>query len=374
MSNESAPRVPNRKPDHPVDMQENLIGVLPDQKDVWNDKSFSSLDDAIDCVLAAHEKDGPRTDVKIEDVNKWIASAYCGSSCFYRPGEDFLLLRGTAFAHLCERAKAPPRYLQSIPMIHALPALNWGIRKQTEGTALLRLVNGDEVRAILSHRYAMLDDAVALPQLRDCLKVIDLLPKVSTRVVATGLTTLMRLSLPEEDAKEVNGEIVDVSFDLTNGEVGNRAVALSPSIYLRSRNTSARRKGLRLRHLGSPDRMELEFQEAMPAILEEAELMRSQLVESVDKIIKNMAAEAESLRSLGLSIAEARDVVRTIARDSNVTLPSDTSEWEAPLKQLTGVNAYDVFTAITQLGEERPNERRLDLEESAGRYLGRVSR
>lgn len=377
----SASAAPAAKEPDPRDVP---IILCDDQEDTWYDRVsandqapyFGSLDSAIEHIVAEHVADGERTDRKVEDLDKWIFGVSGGFACIAR-GNDALFLRHTAFSHLCERSKAPSKYLRSIPARYTVPALNWGIVNRSEGPALIRLSGDDEVRAILSQRYAAFDDAVTLPQLRASLDATGLLDSVTARVVATGLTTLMRLGI-QGDAIAIPGtdEIVEVAMDYTNGEVGNRAVSLSPAVYLRTNGIATRRAtaGLRLRHLGSPDKLAEEFRVSIPEALAGARKLRDQIVVAVDRAIADIVGEADKLRALGLTIADARDVLRTLATNAGVDLPHDTAEWEEPLQGVANVRAYDVFLAVAKLGDGKGIDRRLDLEEAAAKYLARVTK
>lgn len=367
-----------------ADPRDAMIEVANDQPDFWYGghpapgtewAAITSLDDAVEHGLKQADLDGEREDWQVKDLDQWafglqdgvavIASRADGRSC---------ILRATGFAHLCARAKAPPGYLCSVPARYAVPALNWGLKHRSDGSALIRLA-GDGVRAILSQRYAAFDDRVIFPQLRSSLDAAGVLNSIEARVVATGLTTLVRLSVNGETVSiPGTDEIAELAVDITNGEVGNRAVALAPSVYLRTRGIATRRPGLRLRHLGTTDKLAVAFQEAIPEVLAASRKLRDQIAKAVDRAIADLVGEAEKLRAFGLSIAEARDVIRQVAEGGGVDLPRDTAEWEGPLTAVANVRAYDVFIAVAGLGKGKSIDRRLDLEEAAARYLARATK
>lgn len=66
-------------------------------------------------------------------------------------------LRTHAFGQLARLAGAPPAYLVSLPPSIALDAANWGLRRIDASPRTLRM-EGDEIRAVVSERYAALDD------------------------------------------------------------------------------------------------------------------------------------------------------------------------------------------------------------------------
>jgi hypothetical protein len=255
-----------------------------------------------------------------------------------------------------------------------VPSLNWGLKSRSDGPAFIRLAGG-EARAVLSQRYGAFDDKFVFPQLRTNLAAAGLLDTVCARVVATGLTTLVRLGIPGE-AFAIPGtdEIAEIAMDFTNGEVGNRACHLAPSVYLTRGGLATRRGGVRIRHLGSTDRLAEEFREAVPEALAGARLLRSQIVAAVDRAISDIAGEADKLRTLGLTLSEAREVVRKVASGSGVALPHDTAEWGDPLTAVGDVRAYDVFAAIAGLGDGKGVDRRLELEEVAAKYLAKATK
>lgn len=361
---------------------EVFIGVAKDQPDHWygyhgkaDDDQITPYDDAVAHVLERHLLDGERADIKVSDLHRWVFGLQDGIAVVADPTSGRVVpLRHTAFSHLAARAKAPPGYLRSIPVRYSLPSLNWGLRHVCDGSAMIRLA-GDEARAIVSQRYAAFDDRVLFPLLRSALVATDLLDSVEARVVATGLTTLVRLGVAG-DALAIPGtdEIAEVALDLTNGEVGNRAVGLTPTVYLRSRGLATRGKGLRLRHLGTPEKLAEEFRDAIPEALANSRKLRDQIAKAVDRAIEDLVGEAEKLRTFGLSIAEARDVVRQVAAGSGVDLPHDTAEWEDKIVAVANVRAYDVFTAIAGLGDTKSIDRRLELEEAAAKYLARATK
>jgi hypothetical protein len=361
-------------------VEDTFLTTLGDQPDLWHDGETGGtgtidLDGAIAHVLAEHAEDGERRDERVSDLSGWTFDVdAAGVARLTAPDGRQTLLRHTAFAHLCERAKAPAKYLRQIPTRYALPALGWGIER-SEAAATVRYA-GPVVRAILSHRYTPLDDSFALPKLRESFAALGLLDKTTARVIATGLTTLVRMSVPSEalpigSAHDLK-DVAEIAIDLTNGEVGNRALSLAASVYLRNSRLSVRRTNLRLRHLGDPERLAEEFATNIPTCLAEARKLREQVVKAIDKAIDDSVAEAEKLRSLGLSIAEAREVLRKLADDKGIALPQDTAEWDGPLAELRGVSALDVVRAICASSDGRAISRRLDLEEAAAKYLAKT--
>jgi len=365
-----------------ISTADTFVEVAKDQPDYWYDyhpkkgERIETFDDAIAHVTEQAEQDGARIDIKVDDLDKWVFGLVDGVAHIADPASQRgWLLRHTGFAHLCARAKAPPGYLRAIPTCYAIPALNWGLSVRSEGPAMIRLA-GNEVRAIVSQRYTTLDDITTLPALRAALDATGLLATARARVVATGLTTMVRLGLTG-DAIQIPGtdEVAEIALDYSNGEVGNRSIHLAPSVYLRGSTLASRRGGLRVRHLGGdPSRLAEEFRDAIPETLAESRKLRDQIAKATDKAIADILNEANKLRNLGLSIAEARDVLRAVATDSGIALPQDTAEWEKPIQGLTNVRAYDVFLAALKTSEAKSVDRRLELEECAAKYLASVTK
>jgi hypothetical protein len=359
---------------------DEFLAVLPDQIDVWEEVKgdLTTLEGATRHVLAQHDADGERTDVKIDDMREWLISRSDDSpvASIFRHDSPVYTLRRTGFGHLCERAGAPPEYMRRIPVRHALPALNWGLANppgDKSKTATLRLAGG-EVRAILSGRYACYDDSLVLPQLSAAFKAGYVLDSVEVRAIGTGLSTVVRMSV-DVDATTIavpgTDDVVEIAIDVSNNEVGGGAIHVAPVAYLRDHKLAARLPGFAVRHVGNTTRLVAELKEKLPGVLADARMLRANIAKSVDRSVADLVAEASRLHDNGLTIAEARDVVRDVARSRSVELPRDTDGWAGPLSTIANVRAYDVFLAVSGLGVGRSVTRRLALEGVAAGYLAR---
>jgi hypothetical protein len=255
--------------------------------------------------------------------------------------------------------------------------LNWGLQTDGAGSSrMLRLAQG-ECRAIVSEQYTALDDPLILDVLETTLGAAGLLDEVAVRMLGTGPTTALRLTLPG-DARPLAGDTAEVGIDLLNGELGNRSVSVTPIAYTVVHGSSVRRtdRGVsaRMRHIGDPDRLAESFRQAVPAALDASRGLRKRLEQAVDVIIADLLGEFDVLRQLGLTMAEARDVAKAAMDAHAVVLPEDMDAWAGALEAVKDVNALSVTQAIGDAAQTRSNERRLQLEEIAGRYLYRTTR
>jgi len=360
---------------------ETFLAPLGDQGDSWlqtfdEAKPIVTLDDVEVVLATSREQDGERRDEVISDLDQWMVVADNGLPVLIDASRKRAIpLRWVAYGQVCERAKAKGGYLTTIPVRYSVPALNWGIRHRTEQKGATLRFAGDQARAVLSDRYTRFDDVTVLPALREGLEAAGLLDQMRVRAVGTGLKTVIRLSMPG-DAIAVPDldEEIEIALDLHNGEVGNSAVSLAPAAWLRQRQISPRRTAVRLPHLGSPEVLATRLRESIPSMLAQARQLRDQITKLVDKQIGDLIEEADRLRGLGLTVAEAREVVRVLAGGLGIDLPHDTAEWETPLGETEGrITAYEVAIAITALGEHKTISRRLDLEEAAARYVAKAA-
>jgi hypothetical protein len=107
---------------------------------------------------------------------------------------------------LLENRSASPIH-STLPLRLQVACMNWGIVRQT-APALLRLA-GDEIRAIVSGRYAAADDGMLLQIVADLLDRGGYRDDVRVLTLATGPYTLLRITLPNEGAPIMAGDIIE---------------------------------------------------------------------------------------------------------------------------------------------------------------------
>lgn len=290
------------------------------------------------------------------------------------PASGAMPIRKAAFSQLCERAgNAPASYLSKLPAKLTRACLMHGLTSSDAPTGgLIRLADG-QARAIVSGRYAALDDEIVLDTLERALLDRGLLGTIQVRGVALGTTTVVRLTWSRDAIEVKRGDIVESGIDITNGEIGNRSVGITPSLYrlvcLNGMRSQVPGIARRFNHVGDPARLFEAFRDAIPVAVEEAMGNANRLRESVDAMISDVDAEFGGLGVFGLTAAEGRAVTRQAMVDRGLALPEATNEWPEVLRQLTDVSAFEVLNGMTAFAQTRGTDRRLEIEEAAGRYL-----
>ena len=361
------------------------LTVRPDMQVIWRkyDKAPITLDAAAGQIRRAHDIDGERDDVEIPDLRAWAvipAGEHLALAAVPFPGvreRAPLVLRQNAFSQLCARMGAPAPYLLGLPAKLQLACANYGMSRLADRSGLVRLA-GNEARAIVSDRYAKLDDEVVLESLYESLGRLGLLGSIRVRAVATGGMTALRMSFPNEAREILPSDPIEYGLDISNGELGARSVGITSSTYrlvctngMRAWRSDA---NMRLRHVGSPNKLREAFLDGIPVALAESRGQLAQWARSVEAMVANVFDEIDGLRQYGLSTSDSRAIATTYAAEYGLRLPSKGSAEDiGTLLQQTGEpTVYNVANAITRTAQNTEStERRFELEEAANRYLTR---
>lgn len=363
--------VPSALPLHP----------RPDQAQQWLSHARPlPFADAASLVLAAHDDDGERGDVSAFDLRTWAfgSADHCNMQIgrVPLPGRDPgqpLALRELAFTQLCQRVGAPPSYVRELPMKLQIACMNWGLVREQQN-ALLRLA-GSEVRAIVSDRYAAIDDAVLLDIVSDVLSKGGHRDSAVVRATATGPHTVLRVTVPNDGVAVKPGDVIEWGLDVGNSELGLRSVQITPVTYrlvctngMRSWRSEA---ALRMRHVGDPARLRDQLRDAIPVAFAEARGDIARWQRATEVLVDNALDEIETLRAFGLGSGEVQAVGRTLASAVG-RLPSRSSVETLSDALATSTSAFEVANAITATARERSDvAARLSLEEAGHRYLVR---
>jgi hypothetical protein len=364
-----------RLTDAPGSTLSGPLSPRPDQTDRWHSYSETrSFDHAARAVLDAHAHDGERSDVAVTDLRAWAfgSSDACQMELTRVPfagritGEP-VALREHAFGQLCQKLSTPAPYIRTLPAKLQIACVNYGLT-QKRTPALLRMAKG-EVRAVLSDRYAAVDDSELLGMVAYCLDSMGLRHEARVRAVATGPHTVLRITLPSDGVPIRVGDVIEHGIDLANSELGLRSVQVTPITYrlictngMRSWKSEA---AVRMRHIGDPERLHAQLRDAIPVAFAEArgdlELWRR----SVDRLVDDALEEIESLRISGLGAGDVQAVGRELALGRG-----GEGSFHKILKGQS-VAVYDVANAITSVAKSRETSARLTLEEVGHRYLSK---
>lgn len=348
-----------------------------DQAQRWS--SFTSpvpFTEAAADVLDAHALDGKRTDLLAIDLRTWAFGSEDGETMAITrvplPGRTQtapLALRELAFSQLCAKAGAPAPYVRHLPAKLQVACMNWGLGQEPQN-ALLRLAD-NEVRAIVSERYAAIDDAFLLEVVDDVLKSAGYRDDALVRAAATGPHTLLRITVPACGVAVKRDDIIEWGLDIANSELGLRSVQLTPVTHrlvctngLRAWKSEA---GLRMRHVGEAARLRDQLRDAVPVAFAEARGDIARWVKATELLIDNALEEIEGLRAYGLSAGEVMSIGRTLAKDDGL-LASPSQDLSKALRTSTSV--FALANAITATARERVDvASRLTLESFGHRYL-----
>lgn len=360
------------------------LQFLKDQAENWHryDQPVT-FDVAAERIAKAAAVDGVRSDQGIGDLSTWAFGPMPDGKAAIAPipvpgrsGEP-VVLREHAFGQLCEKIKAPPDYIKMLPAKLQMALVNYGLSTVKDRAAMLRLADGN-VRAIVSDRYAALDDQFVLEALDSVLRKAGLRDSVRVTAVATGPTTVLRFVQPEP-FEITTGDEVRLGWDVVNGEIGNRSVLLSSIVDRLVCKNGLRAKSAdmetRLRHIGDPKRLEEAFTDALPVVIAGGQQLREKMVTAVGRVVDNVLAEFEGLRAFGLTATGARGVAHNVAAEHLIALPTNTDEWGSILGNVHDLTAYDVMNGITRYAQSASSvDARITLEEAAGRYLDQRTR
>lgn len=358
------------------------LTTRPDQPQQWiaHDRDPVSFDHARALVLDGIAADGSRSDT-VADLRAWrfgpapdmrtmqLERAVGDSGA--RP----LALRKRAFAQLAERTEVPAPYISTLPAKLQTACVNFALARIADREpAMLRLA-GDDVRAIMSQRYAPLDDAQLLEITHDALTRAGLRDAARVRSTVYGPHTILRITMPDEGVAVKAGDVIEWGFDLGNSELGLRSVQVTPCTYrlictngMRAWKSDAT---TRLPHRGEHRRLRQSLVEVIPTALAEARGHLATWRRSVDVMIDDALEEIEALRGFGLQAGESRAIGRRL-----LSLPETTSN-EKLTERLTGTRStvFDVANAITEVARDRTDvAARLALEETGHHYLMRRAR
>lgn len=354
------------------------LAPQPNQPEEWLAQSKPlPFEAAAHAIFEAASRDGARRGIPTTSLASWAFGSSDGRTMQLaavpfagREVPPPLALREHAFEQLATRVGAPAAYIRELPPKLAMACMNYGLVHR-DRPALLR-VAGNSIRAIVSERYAALDDSIVLETLADTLRHLGLRDHAFVRAIAVGTTTVLRLTLPSEGVAVRPGDVIEHGIEIANSELGLRSVQITPvTVRLVCTNGMRATYGAaskRLRHVGDPARLRDAFREAVPMALAEARGDIARWKQSVDVLVDDALAEVESLRSFGATTSDVHAVARTLAASfSDGRQPNAFEELAQSMRRPTWL--YDVSNAITATARERGTAARLDLEALAHRHL-----
>ncbi|MCA9532520.1 MAG: DUF932 domain-containing protein [Myxococcales bacterium] len=251
------------------------LSPRPNQTDRWRCFAHPQpFDAAAQAVLkAAHAQDGERSDVAVTDLRAWaFGSSDARQMELTRvpvagriTGEP-VALRENTFGQLCQKLSTPAPYIRTLPANLQVACMNYGLtQKRTPAPAA---PGQGEVRAVLSDRYAAVDNHDLLDMVADCLDRTSLRQEARVGAVATGAHTVLRITLPNDGVPVCVGDVIEHGINLANSELGLRSVQVTPITYrlvcTNGMGSWKSEAAVRMRHVGDPDRLHAQPRDAIP--------------------------------------------------------------------------------------------------------------
>lgn len=327
----------------------------------------SSYDEAAHAIVEAHKSDGEARDLPVMDLATWGILPKDGVFSLAPLGKHHapLPLRSTAFSNLMTKFGAPSEFVRDhLPAPLQLAVANWLLAKGDRQVPATLRVRGEEVAAIVSDRYAPLDNQELLGCVRDALERQRALGDVEVKSIATGLVDVVRLVFPNQQTAVKVGDVSALGLDISSSCFGKSAVHIRGIVWrLKCTNGLRVAEGtgnFSFRHVGDVDRLRACIADAIPTALVHARGTMDRWRASVNVMVQNVAALIDDMRDL--THGERRlveDRVKVEAGTLNLLEP-------APL--------YDVLNGITAAAQEAAPARRLELESVAGDLLVRHTR
>ena len=229
-------------------------------------------------------------------------------------------LSGLAERQFLARIGYPHKLAQTLPAQNVMMDVNWLLQNTTnERMGMLRLVRGDEARAVLGSQYQPLDDLELISILTE------FLPGAEVRYHSFGeVSTHMTITMPVTQTHLTSGGSVRRGLHIMNSEVGMRAISIegivwrdvcsnvmpavgfgggdnsgigtttdsAGRIYVRSERRGmalqgSKQGGWRFTHRGDPNALRAFVRDAVEDSKMEFEGLLGQWRQSMDKIVDN---------------------------------------------------------------------------------------
>jgi hypothetical protein len=329
----------------------------------WCDADLD-FDTAADRLVEAHRVNGAARDQPVMDLRTWRLREQ-GGLFSLQPLTDHQpprALRTTAFSALATRLGAPAEFLRDqLPAPLQIAALNYLLANVDRPVPATLRLRDDEVTTIVSQRYAALDPTEFVDTLREALVAHDLLREVRVRVVATGVTDLLRLVLPSEQVAVKVGDVTALGIDVSTSCFGRSAVHVRTMLWrlvcTNGMRSTERLGSFSFRHIGDTQRLRDGLSDAIPTAVFHGRGLMTQWRTAVDVFIEDVAAEIEALTDL--TVAERKRVEAAVAQEAHVP--------QLPER----IDLYGFVNGLTQAAHESETSRRLELEGLAGALLRR---
>ena len=200
------------------------------------------------------------------------------------PAKEPLVLQEHALRQLCTRTGVPFLFFKKCPQVLREYNVAWFMQHlESEKNVMFRMVKGNQVRAILSDRYAPFDDI-------ELFKILAEFMDGTEEVVFENFSDTsshVRITWHSKAEEIQPGDIVEQGLHIANSEVGLRSVTIIGIIHrLKCKNgLVAREKVGGFRHIGDPERIRSHVQQVIEDVQHDSERLLVKFRQSLEKQI-----------------------------------------------------------------------------------------
>jgi len=267
------------------------------------------------------------------------------------PAGGQLRLQDHAMRQLCARIGVPFAFFKKCPPALQEYNVAWFMQRlETEKDVMLRMVKKEQVRAILSDRYAPFDDIELFRILSD---FMDGTEEVIFQTF-NETSSHVRITWPAKAEEFQPGDIVEQGIHIANSEVGLRSVTIIGVVHrLKCKNgLIAREKKGGFRHVGDPERIRSHVQQVIEDDKHDSEKLMIKFKKSLEK-----------------ELAQPIEVIEKLAHDHDLSK----EEYEAILSSFMNEPTKSLFGVVNAVSNSAQKcadaDRRFEMEALAGNML-----
>ena len=346
----------------------NLVSDIPAQWKATKVSDGITVQQAHVRLLArAAERVQAHHDVRDVDLSRYQAHQASGEPLTLHSshGLQKFSVREHAFGQLCTQIGAPAKYLRQLPTETALQCLNHGIAKFEGSKRTFRMV-GQSVRAIVSERYADLDDLPALHMLAEAVGGRELYLTGYGQSVGTTVARFVSPTLFDGP----DGKPLQIGLDFMNSEVGSGTVRLRGCIYRQVCTNGLvieLGKGVasKWRHIGDSTRLYDAFTNLVPHVLTGTEEALYKVAAAHGRIM-NVTTARGVLQNLqltdGQQLQSLTDALAEAGVDAAILGNSDA-------EHTTTLTGWHLINGLTHAAQSAEPATRVAMETEAGQLL-----
>lgn len=268
-------------------------------------------------------------------------------------GSDRTLeLTDHAMGQILSRLSIPALYFNRCPENLKWAQANYWIQSgRYDKQMMLRLIQGNRVRAALSESYTAFDDVDVIPMIADVLDGED------CRIHAdfSGEYTHVRVTFPKLSAEMRVGDVVQAGLHFSNSEVGMRSVHIDSLVYRLVCNNGAVSSEFAsrasIRHVGNPARLKDYVRQA----IDDAKTGAHELIRKFKQAVEYSLSEPQKLieahaQSHNLTQAQLKAALDVFAMNGDNTLYGAANAFtEAAKREGTFERRYQIERVGTAL-------------------------